>query len=460
MINFRILRLFALLWLAIASPSVLAAAIPYPAAQPDGERFLFILDMSEDMERLQATSENALYELIGTGVNGHMRTGDTFGLWTFNKETQAGQFSMKIWDHRRAIQQATVAAAFVSGLNYEKTSNIKDVTEKLRSIAHAVSNVNALIITDGGTSMRGTPFDKEINAAYKSRKSERRTSKRPFVTTLIIRDGWIIDQSVAIAGERIALPDRRPPPSFVQPAAPQKAVVPAAVSTNSIIVTRAAPVVSTPVIAQTPAPAPAAAQVPPPLPEPKKVMVITSKTNSPEALPAPMVANAKPEAPASAPATPITAASPAPPQPAPPAKVLEVASQASLLAATPPARATPTSAPPSAQSVAPVARPAAVSVIDGAIATLLPEPMTVAAREVSSPSADASTPAPVPVPTPLPNPTLQGMGLPGQQHTGGGWLLVVGGFLLGAALLLAVSVLRRGRASAGASLITESMNRR
>ncbi len=458
MINFRIPRLFALLWLAFASPSILAAATPYPAAEPDGERFLFILDMSEDMERLQATSENALYELIGTGVNGHMRTGDTFGLWTFNKETQAGQFSMKIWDHRRAIQQATVAAAFVSGLNYEKTSNIKDVTVKLRSIAHSVSNVNALIITDGGTPMRGTPFDKEINAAYKSRKSERRTSKRPFVTTLIIRDGWIIGQSVAIAGERIALPDRRPPPSFVQPAAPQKAVVPAAVSTNSIIVTRATPVVSAPVIAQTPAPAPASEPPPQPLSAPKKVMVITSKTNSPEALPAPMVANAKSEAPASAPATPITAAPPAPPQPSPPAKVLEVASQASLLAATPPAR-TP-SAPPSAQSVAPVARPAAASVIDGAIATLLPEPMTVAAREVSSPSANASTPAPVPAPTPMPNPTLQGMGLPGQQHTGGGWLLVVGGFLLGAALLLAVSVLRRGRAPAGASLITESMNRR
>ena len=436
--------LFALLWLALASPSALAAATPYPAAESDGERFLFILDMSEDMERLQATSENALYELIGTGVNGHMRTGDTFGLWTFNKETQAGQFSMKIWDHRRAIQQATVAAAFVSGLNYERSSNIKDVTEKLRSIAHSVSNVNALIITDGGTPMRGTPFDKEINVAYKSRKSERRTSKRPFVTTLIIRDGWIIDQSVAIAGERIALPDRRPPPSFVQPAAPQKATVPATVSTNSIIVTRATPSVSTPVIAQTPAP------VPQPLPEPKKVMLITSKTNSPDALPAQTVANVKSETPASAPATPITAA--------PPAKVLEVASQASLLAATPPARTT--SAPPSAQSDAPVARPAAASVIDGAIATLLPEPMTVAAREVSSPSADASTPAPVPAPTPMPNPALQGMGLPGQQHTGGGWLLVVGGFLLGAALLLAVSVLRRGRAPAGASLITESMNRR
>src|SRR6266536_4129905 len=71
---------------------------------PDGERFLFIVDTSSSMERLQSAVEATIYDLLSSGLGGHMRVGDTYGLWMFTKQTYVGKFSMQVWDSRRATQ--------------------------------------------------------------------------------------------------------------------------------------------------------------------------------------------------------------------------------------------------------------------------------------------------------------------------------------------------------------------
>ena len=106
-----LLNLIAWLWLAVVPVSVTFGAALANQSALDGERFLFVVDMSADMEKLQAATEATLFDLIGTGIHGYMKPGDTFGMWTFNKEMTAGKFAMQTWDPRRAKQQATMAAA-------------------------------------------------------------------------------------------------------------------------------------------------------------------------------------------------------------------------------------------------------------------------------------------------------------------------------------------------------------
>src|SRR5262245_13940589 len=113
--RFLVLGLFGLLQVADAraalAPNASNGAVP---PWPGAERFLFIVDISAGMEDLQAANEATLYDLLRKGIDGQMQTGDTYGLWTFNKETKAGQFPMRVWEAKKAMQQGTIAAAFIN----------------------------------------------------------------------------------------------------------------------------------------------------------------------------------------------------------------------------------------------------------------------------------------------------------------------------------------------------------
>lgn len=432
-----------MLWLAIVPVSVTLGALPAMQPAPDGERFLFVVDMSADMEKLQTATEATLFDLIGSGIHGRMNPGDTFGLWTFNKETTAGRFAMQAWDPRKARQQATMVAGFLSGIDYEHSSNLKDVTQKLKSVIHSVSNVTVFIVSDGGAQMKGTPFDKTINAEYKRQRKARASSKRPFVTTLIARDGWIIDQSVTVAGTRIDLPPRAVPTAPTPPAYAANNV------TNQIV---SSPIVLAPSILITKSAPPETKPTP-------KIVIITKP---PGETPSPTLTPATPTVAETVVTTvnpPPAAPTPAPVPPAPVAQPAEITTQASILAAantdvaiqsTTVAPLKPTTTPPATPAPMSSALAVSTSVIESALAKVRPEPLPVAARETTG-ATEANNPQPPA--------TLQGMGLPTPSGTSPIWMISFGGILLAAALLLGVAVLRRGRPAAGASLITRSMDR-
>src|SRR6185295_17969941 len=171
-------------------------------------RFLFIVDTSSGMERLKEQNETTIYDLVRSGLFGQMRTGDTYGLWTFDKETHAGKFPMQVWDAHRASQLATIAAAYLSGQNYENSDDVKRLTDLLTTVIRATSNLNVFIISDGSSNMRGTPFDKAVNTEYRKQRRERSSAKQPFVTTLFARGGSITNYSVVVAVRPILLPER------------------------------------------------------------------------------------------------------------------------------------------------------------------------------------------------------------------------------------------------------------
>jgi hypothetical protein len=431
------LPIFACL-LCLPFRAVLAAPVPAAAMpSPDGQRFLFIVDTSSGMEKLKEQNETAIYELLRGGLFGQMQRGDTFGLWTFDKETYAGRFPMQIWEPRRASQLGTIAAAYLSGHPYDHSTDMKRLGELLTSVVHAASNLNVLILSDGGSALRGTPFDKAINAEYRKKRRDRNSAKQPFVTTLIALNGAITNYSVVIAGQPILLPQRPMPeapvatkasPSTNRPAGVLLSITPVSPATGAVISTtnaqHQAPPASTPAslapITLPPSNAVAKSET-----ASRRVVQIVTKSNG-------------------IPAT----TEPATNEPDGSSATLASDTTVTNIAAT-----VPSVSGPASPASGPIAESPAVetSASRASFAQLLPEPIVVAAREIH--------PDPAP-PNPAPIAAVQATALPAPQGPGAGMFLAIGSLLMAAACFLLFVVFRRLRPAPGASLITQSMERR
>lgn len=479
---------------------------------PDGQRFLFVVDMSSSMEKLQSATEATLYDLLRGGVGGYMQAGDTYGLWTFNKEVNTGRFPMQVWDPRKSGQQGTIAAAYINGLTYEKSSDIKEAMKTVLSVVHSVSNVVVFLISDGSPALRGTPVDKTINAEYKKKSRDRSRAKRPFVTTLIARDGWIVGGSVSIAGELILMPTRTTLPVSALTAAPTRT------RTNT---TASLPAPRRSTIEALPPPAPAAGTAqagaaPPPASAPAPAAPATpAVAAAPAAIAPPAVIGTVTAGPAAAAVSPP--ASPAPalagliardPTSSPPRRVIQIITHSNVTtAATTAATAAATTAatagadktsapvvpqaPPSAAQAGadqparreggegkegnlvakhggqPPAATAAGAPSSGGgtergaaadsgaerkgFVTLSMDPLPVAARELH-PSGAADHP--------VSGAELQAAAVPAQPSSSGPAMIFFGVTLLAAVLFLSAVVFRRFRPVANGSLITQSMDRR
>src|SRR5687767_13157288 len=156
---------------------------------PDGNRFLFILETSAAMNKLEHGGRQAIFDLIYSGMDGRMRNGDTYGIWTFNELPYVGFYPMQIWDARKNLEQATAAGRFLKTRKYEKNGNLTNLLQQVQTVVRMVKDLNVVIVTDANTLSSGTPFDPEINAQYLAHAPQVRETKRPLITTLTARAG-------------------------------------------------------------------------------------------------------------------------------------------------------------------------------------------------------------------------------------------------------------------------------
>lgn len=192
--------------LAAPLPPSSKAASSKPAG-PEG-RFLFVVDTSTSMESIGPAVSQTVFDLVSNGINGYMRNGDTFGIWTFDEELGTGKFPMQVWDGQAPLPGARRAAAFVRDQEFKGQNRMKELMLGLSAVLRAVSNVNVLLISDGEARIRGTPMDREINAAYSQRSKERKNARKPFITTFVAEGGRFTHGIVTLPGEPIRLPPR------------------------------------------------------------------------------------------------------------------------------------------------------------------------------------------------------------------------------------------------------------
>jgi hypothetical protein len=219
----RILSLTLLLLLASLGPDAAwggPARKQSPAPAPDGHKFLFIVDTASSMQRLEYDGRQAVFDMLHSGLEGQLRSGDTFGIWTFDETIHAGEYPMQVWNPSNRLSLASQATLFIKGQPYRGSARFDPLVTNVLKVIKAVQDVNIFVVSDEKVKLKGTPFDDAVNKIYQQRDDELRKSKQPFVTTLLARDGVIVTAGVTLAGEPITLPPRPPPVARPEPAPP------------------------------------------------------------------------------------------------------------------------------------------------------------------------------------------------------------------------------------------------
>jgi len=453
--------LAGLVWLAFGRATA-EEFVERPAnSAQEGHRFLFVVETSAANRKFENNNRQALFDLIVGGVNGNMRSGDTYGIWTYNEEVRAGEFPLTIWEKEQALDLAGQAAAFLQKQKYAKKASPSFLVDDLRRLSDRVGDFNVFIICSGEDPISGTPFDQNINAAYKALGKQSARTGRPMVTSFAVRKCRPVRAGVVLAGDRLVLPDRPPepfkPPTRRIPAATNSANT---ASSNSIPTATKAPTpprqkviqfvtktntaaATSPTSSVTTATGPAdlgitnalaaalAASAVSVSPEPTNVVVETPP--APSATVAPATVAPTPLATIAAPPpvpTPTPTAAPAPPAPSPTPNQSVIKER-------------PTEV-----------EPVVATATGGSTGPLIAAPapgMVVMAREIlghsnsNAQSGEASV--------------LQGTIVPVRTVDGlsAGVLLAIGGTLLGAASFLLILLLRREPSGSRGSLITQAM---
>ena len=103
---------------------------------------------------------------------------------------------------------------YLRQIRYEKLGRLDKVWPALRQAVAKSERLTVMFIYDGDDTLRGTPFDKDINALQKKYRREFRAENLPVVTILSARDGQFFDYTINYPGS-ISVPhtaDPLPPP--------------------------------------------------------------------------------------------------------------------------------------------------------------------------------------------------------------------------------------------------------
>lgn len=209
----RRIRSAVLIGLALVG-QILPAQVPGPAATSSG-RYLLIVETSSSMRRRAQAVQETVRTLLRSDMNGQLRSGDTLGVWTFNEELYAGRLSLQLWTPGRREVVAQNIIEFLKQQSCEKQARLENVVPELAHVIKSSGALTVLLISAGEKEIRGTPFDRQINAAYLRWRHEMRRTQQPFITVLRARNGQLTGHTVNMAPWPVEFPAFPPEPKAI-----------------------------------------------------------------------------------------------------------------------------------------------------------------------------------------------------------------------------------------------------
>lgn len=192
-----------------------------------GNRFLFVVDTSAPMEKHALEARQMIVDLLASSGNGQIHPGDTLGIWTFNNSVHTGELPLHVWLPGHEWEVAARMADFLQHQHYGKKGRLDEAMADIFEIVKHSDNIVIVLVSDGQGKMKGTPFDAEINAAYKKCLKEIKKSQMPVVTVLLGEAGKITKYTVNSLPWPVVVPQVPAPPRPVvvvqapaQPSAP------------------------------------------------------------------------------------------------------------------------------------------------------------------------------------------------------------------------------------------------
>ncbi len=207
----RIVSVYSMaLGLLAAWPCELLAQTNIAKTASPSNRYLLIVETSRSMQRRADGAFQVLDDLLGSGMRGQLRRGDTLGLWTFNADLYAGRFPLQQWTPETKGKVTENVLGFLQAQKYEKSARIKKVLPTMQQIIRSSEFITVVLVTEGGEDIQGTPFDQRINEAYKQWREQQAKVQMPLVTVLRAERGQIVDCSVSPAPFGVELPPLPP----------------------------------------------------------------------------------------------------------------------------------------------------------------------------------------------------------------------------------------------------------
>jgi hypothetical protein len=216
-LSISVIFLAATWTLAAADTNAVKAAAP--TERREGNRFLFVVETSLGMARLDHGGRQAVVDLIYTGIAGQMREGDTFAIWNFNDNVFAGIYPMQTWTPDDK-ELASSAGLFLKGCPYVKKGSYEKALKEVGGLIDGIRDVNVFIVSDPASRPPNDILGRGTSRTFATTAKQAREKKQPVITTVVGRNGGISNVLVTVATDPIRLP------AYAIPEHPKPAPVP------------------------------------------------------------------------------------------------------------------------------------------------------------------------------------------------------------------------------------------
>jgi hypothetical protein len=179
-------------------------------------RFLFIVDTSAAMKNWEEPLHDAVFDFIYSGVRSAMQDGDSYGVWFAGNGTNDTSGTVETWKQRFAVEIASRAAMRVKDRGVKGKPALDAALKDAADVARNVGNVTVIVISNGDTPLRGTPFDAAISARTTEIIAGMHAAKTTVNTVLVAEDGKFTAWSLNSPDFLVAMPkvlERTVPPA-------------------------------------------------------------------------------------------------------------------------------------------------------------------------------------------------------------------------------------------------------
>ena len=169
-------------------------------------RYLFLIDTSLESARSSLVVRQTVYDLLVTSMFGQMRPGDVLDIWTYDDDVHTDRFPEVTWDPAAAESWANRGDELLRQEPVNKRGDFKNVMAATLRAFSSSPSITLFLLNDGSEPLKGTPFDRKLNAIYRANGARLRRTKKPFVTIMVAVSGQLVNYRITEGGSSIEIP--------------------------------------------------------------------------------------------------------------------------------------------------------------------------------------------------------------------------------------------------------------
>ncbi len=173
---------------------LLAACVPATGESRPPVRYLFLVDTSARMAGNKAAIGNAIGDRVGSGLDGQMRPGDVFVIWTYDQNVVTNAYLPAAWTRRnRQVLGKRLVRAFEDQF-FQGEARLEPAIEQVLKFGGTSPALTVVVINDGMSQLTG--WDAKTHAVGGAPGEAKGGAGRLFATTLLMRAGQVTGWSV------------------------------------------------------------------------------------------------------------------------------------------------------------------------------------------------------------------------------------------------------------------------